>query len=283
MFQAELRVASGKQTGSLISLPPGKFLIGREEDCHLRPNSELVSRHHCVFLTDEYAVRLRDLGSTNGTFVNGEQVKGSMNLQHGDRVSVGKLEFEVVMRDPAMEDTSMELSQETQTGLPTGNVLADEPPAEGSDGSTVEPSTSATMMEMPVAPAMGYDLMGGQPGMAPPGMYGQPPLGFPPQYPQYGYPGYPMPGYYPQMGYPQMPGYPGVPQMPPMQQAPPQTTAPASNDPGVRLPDPETTGAKPPEPPKPVAEDAKSGDKPASIPDTVADIIKQYRTRRPSS
>jgi pSer/pThr/pTyr-binding forkhead associated (FHA) protein len=76
MLQAVLRVLSGRQNGAFIPLPVGKFLIGREEDCQLRPNSELVSRHHCVFTNDDFTLRLRDLGSTNGTFVNGERLRG---------------------------------------------------------------------------------------------------------------------------------------------------------------------------------------------------------------
>jgi pSer/pThr/pTyr-binding forkhead associated (FHA) protein len=286
-MQAELRVSSGRQTGSVISLTAGKFLIGREEDCHLRPNSDLVSRHHCVFTTDADGVRLRDLGSTNGTLVNGEKIRGAVQLQDGDRVSVGKLDFEVVLRDPAREDTSLNMSQETQTSLPAGTVV------DPSGTIPAEPDTSATMMDLPVtAGAPTGDTAFGQPAMPP--MYGQP-LGYPqymPQMPQYGYPppGYPMPGYYPQqmpMGYP-MGGYPGMQpmQMPmaaPAQPAPVEEPTKPSSGLEVKLPEPENTGAKAPEPPKPVAPDASGAPKKANIPDTAADIIKQYRTRRPNT
>src|SRR5580698_4698228 len=98
MLQAELKILGGKHQGKLIPLNSKKFLVGREQDCHLRPNSDLVSRHHCVFSTDEYSVRLRDLGSTNGTMVNGEPLRGEIPLKSGDRVTIGKLELEVVIR-----------------------------------------------------------------------------------------------------------------------------------------------------------------------------------------
>ena len=101
MLHALLRVLTGRQTGALIPLPLGKFLIGREEDCQLRPNSELISRHHCVFTNDNFTLRLRDLGSTNGTFVNGERLRGGAMLNSGDRVSVGKIEFEVLVGQDA--------------------------------------------------------------------------------------------------------------------------------------------------------------------------------------
>ncbi|HVW01202.1 MAG TPA: FHA domain-containing protein, partial [Planctomycetaceae bacterium] len=93
-MQVELVVVEGKQQGAVIPVR-NKFLIGREEDCQLRPNSELVSRHHCVFTIDDYTVRLRDLGSTNGTYVNEERTNGLVVLKSGDRIRIGKLVFEL--------------------------------------------------------------------------------------------------------------------------------------------------------------------------------------------
>src|SRR5260221_4542909 len=101
MLEVELKVLEGKQQGKTIPLHVRQFLIGREQDCHLRPNSDLVSRHHCVFTVDDYTVRLRDLGSTNGTLVNGERIQGQVVLKAGDHVAVGKLSFEVVVKQKA--------------------------------------------------------------------------------------------------------------------------------------------------------------------------------------
>ncbi len=96
MLQALLKVVGGKQDGKLIPLDTKKFLIGREQDCHLRPGSESVSRHHCVINVDEYSVRVRDLGSSNGTFLNGTRIIGVQEAQPGDTLKVGSLEFEMV-------------------------------------------------------------------------------------------------------------------------------------------------------------------------------------------
>jgi hypothetical protein len=202
---------------------------------------------------------------------------------------IGKLEFDVVIRDPSSEETSTSLSQATQLDVSKPAVQA-EPLAQ-------EYAASETMVDMPTA---SYAAVGGgdtpfppnamgQPGMGQPGMgmYGQPPLGYP-QYPpqmQYGYPGYQMPGYYQQpMGYPQVGMYPGMPQqMMPPQGMPATATISepiAESQPETRLPDPETTGAKAPEP-KPV-EAAGDGSKPVSMRDTAADIINKYRTRPPA-
>ncbi|MDA1015292.1 MAG: FHA domain-containing protein [Planctomycetota bacterium] len=95
MLRAELKVVGGKHDGKVIPLTTKKFLIGREEDCHLRPNSDMVSRHHCVFTLDDFSLRLRDLGSTNGTQINGERLRGQTVLNAGDTISIGNLGFEV--------------------------------------------------------------------------------------------------------------------------------------------------------------------------------------------
>ena len=70
-MNVKLVVVQGKPEGKEIPLRTPKFLIGRGTECHLRPNSELISRHHCLLIIGESGVTLRDLGSTNGTLVNG--------------------------------------------------------------------------------------------------------------------------------------------------------------------------------------------------------------------
>lgn len=97
-MQVALKVIEGKQTGTLIPLNRQKFLIGREEDCQLRPNSDLVSRHHCVIAVDDFTVRIRDLGSTNGTFVNNQRITTQVVLKQGDLIKIGKLAFEMQIR-----------------------------------------------------------------------------------------------------------------------------------------------------------------------------------------
>jgi pSer/pThr/pTyr-binding forkhead associated (FHA) protein len=91
----KLIVVGGKHPGQEIPAPGPKFFIGRAEDCQLRPRSEMVSRHHCVLLVEEGFVAVRDFGSKNGTFVNGEQVKAERELKAGDRLRIGPLEFDV--------------------------------------------------------------------------------------------------------------------------------------------------------------------------------------------
>ena len=94
-MDARLKVILGTNAGKEIRLLGPKFLIGRAEDCHLRPKSDLISRHHCVLLLEEQGLTVRDLGSRNGTLVNGQRVSGECELKTGDNLEVGPLKFEV--------------------------------------------------------------------------------------------------------------------------------------------------------------------------------------------
>jgi len=95
MMDVKLVVVGGKHAGTEINVPGPKFFIGRAEDCHLRPQSEQISRHHAAILLESGFVVVRDLGSRNGTHVNGNLISGDQELKNGDRVKLGPLEFKV--------------------------------------------------------------------------------------------------------------------------------------------------------------------------------------------
>ncbi|MEJ7594877.1 MAG: FHA domain-containing protein [Planctomycetaceae bacterium] len=288
MVSAELKVVGGKHVGQVIPLNRRKFLIGREQDCQLRPNSEMVSRHHCVFSIDDYSVRLRDLGSTNGTLVNGERIRRDVVLVAGDKVVIGNLEFELVIR-PGV--TAVESDSAVLPSLPVTSPTVSNEDTQFTDktvfelpvvaAATIENQAAAAPMQRVPVENIGDTTLLNMPQMMP----GQYP--YQQMMPQMGYPGgmyggYPyqqpmMPGYgqmYPQM-MPQM-GYPmqgGVMQVP---QAAPEAAAAAA--PSVVLPNPEDTGAK--------ESDVAKGSSGATPKDTekptgAADaIIKQYMGRR---
>lgn len=97
-MDASFKVLTGPRAGQELPLKGPKFLIGRAEDCHVRPRSDSVSRHHCVILIEAGLVTVRDFGSKNGTLVNGQRVKGECPLKNGDNLTVGPLQFELVLR-----------------------------------------------------------------------------------------------------------------------------------------------------------------------------------------
>jgi hypothetical protein len=103
-MRASLTVLSGPLAGQTIAIPLGKLLVGREVDCHVRPDSALISRHHCVLLHDEYTLRIRDLGSKNGTFVNNHRIgSGETILIDGDTVTVGEMSCHIELTEEAVE------------------------------------------------------------------------------------------------------------------------------------------------------------------------------------
>ena len=94
-MKVQLVVVRGKPEGKVIPLVGPNFKIGRGETCHLRPNSEQVSREHAEFTLESNAVLVKDLGSRNGTLVNGKALTAECRLKHGDLVQVGPLTFAV--------------------------------------------------------------------------------------------------------------------------------------------------------------------------------------------
>lgn len=93
----KLRVISGKNAGQEIRVPGKKFLIGRGDECQLRAGSDMISRQHCQLTVDDSYAAVKDLGSKNGTFVNGQQITAEVPLKSGDKLKVGPLEFEIVL------------------------------------------------------------------------------------------------------------------------------------------------------------------------------------------
>jgi len=96
-----LVVRSGKFAGQQLQLNRDEFLIGRGEQCHLRPRNEAVSRQHCGIFIQPGRVMLKDFDSKNGTFVNRRRVVGEIELHDGDLLQVADLAFEVRLAIPA--------------------------------------------------------------------------------------------------------------------------------------------------------------------------------------
>lgn len=90
-MKVRLVVVKGRPEGMEIPLPMPQFLIGRDPQCNLRPSSESISKLHCGILQRKDGVFVRDLKSTNGTFVNNDRVDGEVPVKDGDLLRVGPL------------------------------------------------------------------------------------------------------------------------------------------------------------------------------------------------
>src|SRR4051812_43073451 len=103
-MRVTLHVVAGPQTGRVFTFDQHEtFMIGRSEDAQFcLPHDRYFSRHHCIVEIAPPQAFLRDLGSTNGTYVNGVRVD-TVCLKGGDRIQGGEtiLEVEVSADQPS--------------------------------------------------------------------------------------------------------------------------------------------------------------------------------------
>jgi pSer/pThr/pTyr-binding forkhead associated (FHA) protein len=84
-----LAVVELHPTPGLARSLEGGATIGRGDDCDIRLDDPMVSRHHAVVGGDRAAPAIEDLGSANGLYVNGRRRDGSVRLRAGDIVQLG--------------------------------------------------------------------------------------------------------------------------------------------------------------------------------------------------
>ena len=89
---AKLVILAGPRCGETVSLDSAQTSIGRDARNHLNIPDHLMSRRHCVVELLDGQATLRDVGSANGTYVNGMPVRERI-LAHGDRIRVGDSVF----------------------------------------------------------------------------------------------------------------------------------------------------------------------------------------------
>jgi predicted component of type VI protein secretion system len=143
----KLLVVQGKPAGKTLLFGPGDYYLGRGPECNIRFNSDWVSRQHCLLRVQGDGAVLRDLGSRNGTLVNGQLLSGDHRLASGELIQIGQVVFEVSLAGPA-------------AGMPTvqpGEIIR--PPDQ--DSAIKEPPLNSTSHH-PAVP--GRDLGETQPG-----------------------------------------------------------------------------------------------------------------------
>ncbi len=91
-----LHIESGPQQGNEYLVRKPTTLIGRHEACDLVVDDAQVSRRHCQISWDGVYCTLEDLGSTNGTFINGQPLTAAYALRPGDKVQVANVIFQFI-------------------------------------------------------------------------------------------------------------------------------------------------------------------------------------------
>src|SRR5438309_3875470 len=107
------RFISGKYQGGEYPLADsGELVIGRSSELDLVLIEDMVSRKHAQLTLAAGRITIADLGSTNGTFVNGEKVRRAQ-LKEGDRILIGTSIFKLVARTAGT--TSVDANQPSRT------------------------------------------------------------------------------------------------------------------------------------------------------------------------
>ena len=89
----KIRVFTGGAVNTVISVSERSIVVGRSHDADLRLDDEGVSRTHCKVHVREGLIHVEDLGSANGTLVNGVTIAGPTPIGPGDRVQLGLAVF----------------------------------------------------------------------------------------------------------------------------------------------------------------------------------------------
>jgi anti-anti-sigma factor len=143
MIGVRLVARSEPFEGRAVAADGPRLVIGRASDCGLRLGFATVSRHHAAIERRGGRVELVDLGSTNGTGLNGRTIHGaSAVLCDGDEVRIGPLTFAI-----AIESIPMRSAEDPEVGILVESALGS-PLDEGSPGDTAFPSENFTIADL---------------------------------------------------------------------------------------------------------------------------------------
>ncbi|MEM9398687.1 MAG: FHA domain-containing protein [Verrucomicrobiota bacterium] len=133
-----LTVEKGAMEGAIYYLTKRETRIGRALSCDVILPETSVSAHHCLIILDRYTLKVRDLGSTNGTEVNGERVNQHV-IQAGDILSVGCIDISMTLNIRRSVSVTQALPNHVITSLHERNACKDTVPLKRlNDGSKTE-------------------------------------------------------------------------------------------------------------------------------------------------
>src|SRR5262244_1281726 len=121
-MKPRIAAISGKWGDAVVSMTDGPLLIGRQAGATLKIVHASVSRRHAVIEQEGDKFVIADLGSRNGTFVNGIPIK-RRELQHGDRVGIGELQFVFLFEDPDEVARTSEIRMD-ETEVTSGRTVS---------------------------------------------------------------------------------------------------------------------------------------------------------------
>jgi diguanylate cyclase (GGDEF)-like protein len=116
--QPSLTVLTGGAAGQLFKIP-ATSTIGRVSSCEIRLEDDGISRNHARIRTEGDRVWLEDLGSRNGTYLNGQRITGTVELHDGDKIQFGRATVLRFALQDALDESFLEslMSSALRDGL----------------------------------------------------------------------------------------------------------------------------------------------------------------------
>jgi pSer/pThr/pTyr-binding forkhead associated (FHA) protein len=147
----QLVVVQGRSASQTLKIGTGVMTVGRQQDCQLRIASSQVSRKHCQIFEKKGLLLVKDLGSSNGTLVNGKKIADQRVLEPGDELTVGSVKFRVERQ----EDTVLipGNSQPPPSAKPGDTAISQAIGGEGDDLIELQDLDEATALHTPAKPA----------------------------------------------------------------------------------------------------------------------------------
>src|SRR5437763_7551700 len=134
VMDVQFVVEHGALSGHAFRMRAPEMLVGRKKGCGLRIPSAAVSREHCRLQFVEGVLTIEDLGSINGTLLNGQPVAERQTIRPGDRLKVGPVTFVV---EYEMDAATLKRLARQESGRanppPTFDFLNEEPPMPASE------------------------------------------------------------------------------------------------------------------------------------------------------
>src|SRR6187549_4163566 len=107
--RACLMVLTGDAEGAVFSIDRPVLLIGRSAEAHVRINEHAISTEHALLESEGEAYTVCDLGSTNGTHVNGQRISHKVVLSSGDTIQAGSTIFLFAARPSKLPEGTVRL------------------------------------------------------------------------------------------------------------------------------------------------------------------------------
>ncbi len=156
----KLVVLSQGLAGLSYELKTDKITVGRVEDNSFQVSDPSVSSHHCEILLMGTEVVVRDLNSTNGTFINGKQVTGEAPIPSGQILRLGQVEIRVEGIEGASAKKSVDRTQVIGKGVKIDDLGATQATSFAKDSAFAKKTNSGTKLFIVGAIVLGVVIIG---------------------------------------------------------------------------------------------------------------------------